>query len=227
MTSGAMAATPYRPSPSPRRSAGNSSAVRVLVSTVLRPNPKPRTTLTVTMLASAPPGNNARAGTPSRRNPTVSSVRCPKRFISVGAASSAATVPSRSIAVTSPAPALLAPASDAYRGITEKGREKLVSAQNSARNTTTSGPLTRRSAGALRPAAWASGFVPACGSVDVDVLITATVRAKWITDKVQSYGDPVVRFEPGAACAARPRQRAGPANPAGSGTARRDPKRPA
>ena len=199
-----MAATPYRPNPSPRRSAGNSFAVRVLVSTVLRPNPKPRTALTVTMPASAPPGSSARTGTPSKRKPTVSSARCPKRPISAGAASSAATVPSRSTAVTSPAPALLAPASVAYRGMTENGREKLVSAQNSARNTSARGPVTMRSRDARRLAAVTSGFTPACGSVHVDVLMTATVWPKWATDKVQSHGDPVVRFEPGAPGTAGP-----------------------
>ena len=119
---GAVATTPNRPSPSPRRSGGSSAAVRAPVITVQRPNPKPRTTLTVTMTASEPPGSSARAGTPSSSAPVRSMDQYPYRRIRIGAASSAATVPSSSTPVTSPAPVLPAPTAAAYIGVTESSR---------------------------------------------------------------------------------------------------------
>ncbi len=82
----------------------------------------PRTTLTATMTASEPPDNSARAGTPSSSTPAMSRAQYPYRRIRVGAASSAATVPSRSTLVTSPAPALPAPTAAAYSGVTESSR---------------------------------------------------------------------------------------------------------
>src|SRR5262245_42015661 len=65
------------------------------------------------------------------------------------------------------------------------------------------------------------------GLLCVKVLMSATVWAKWSTDKVQFHGDSVVRFEPGATAAARPRQRRAAALPAGNGPPRGDPGRPA
>src|SRR5215471_1869355 len=55
----------------------------------------------------------------------------------------------------------------------------------------------------------------------------ATVDPKWGTDKFQCHGDSVVRFGPGAAAAARPRQRPAAAVPAGGGPARGNPEWPA
>ena len=73
------------------------------------------------MMTSEPPGSSARAGIPSSTAPAASIGRYPYRLISSGAASSAATVPSKSMPVTSPAPALPAPAA-AYMGVTESSR---------------------------------------------------------------------------------------------------------
>src|SRR5215471_14350607 len=68
---------------------------------------------------------------------------------------------------------------------------------------------------------------PRLGLVCVKVLMSATVRAKWSTDKVQFHGDSVVRFGPGPTAVARPRPRRAAAFPAGNGPPRGDPGRPA
>src|SRR4030088_150123 len=65
------------------------------------------------------------------------------------------------------------------------------------------------------------------GSTCVNVLILETVWAAGPTDKVQCCGDSVVRFGPGAAAAARPRQRSAAALAARGGPARGHPERPA
>src|SRR5580704_7067470 len=219
MTSGTPATTPNRPSPSPRRSGGSSAAVRAPVTTPMRPKPRPRATLAVTVMTSGPPGSSARAGIPSSTAPAASTGRYAYRFISSGAASSAATVPSKSIPVTSPAPALPAPAA-AYLGVTERSRSKLVRAQNSNKNTRASGRLM------IRPPVVLPS-VSRLGAVRVNALMLVTVRSEWSADKFQYHGDSVVRFGSGAAAATRPRQRAAAALPAGSGPARGNPERPA
>jgi hypothetical protein len=57
-------------------------------------------------------------------------------------------VPSSSTPVTSPAPALPAPAAAAYIGVTDSISSKLVIAAKEDKNSHASGPLTRRSRGA-------------------------------------------------------------------------------
>src|SRR5487761_1535291 len=87
--------------------------------TVPRPKPKPRTALATAIMTGGPGVSCIRAGAPIRITPTASSVRYPNLFIKPDAASSAATVPSRSRPVASPAPALPAPAEAAYIGVTD------------------------------------------------------------------------------------------------------------
>src|ERR1041384_6133860 len=65
------------------------------------------------------------------------------------------------------------------------------------------------------------------GLAEINVLMSTTLNPKWSTDKVQCHGDSVVRFGPGAAAAARPRQRPAAAVPAGRGPARGNPEWPA
>src|SRR6516225_9991048 len=84
----------------------------------------------------------------------------------------------------------------------------------------------RRPGAPVRPGA-PSRVVLDRGCACVNVLISATVRSEWATDKFQCHGDSVVRFGPGTAAAARPRQWPAAAVPAGSGPARGDTKRPA
>ncbi len=89
---------------------------------MLRPKPKPRMTLTATMTPSDACDSRARAGTPSNTAPKTSRVLYANRFIRIGAANSAATVPSSRTPVTRPAPALPEPAAAAYTGVTESIR---------------------------------------------------------------------------------------------------------
>src|SRR5215468_8607111 len=65
------------------------------------------------------------------------------------------------------------------------------------------------------------------GLARVNVLMFATVSAKWGTDKFQCHGNSVVRFGSGAAAAARPWRRPAAAVSAGSGPARGNPERSA
>jgi hypothetical protein len=97
-------------------------AVSAPITTVPRPKPNPRTTLTAAMTNSGPPDSSARDGIPISAAPAASSVRYRYRFIRLAEASSAATVPASSAPVTNPAPALPAPALAAYRGVTESSR---------------------------------------------------------------------------------------------------------
>jgi hypothetical protein len=100
------------------------------------------------MTGNGAPASRASAGIPIRAAPATSSVRCRYRLISGVAATSAATVPSSNTPVTSPAPALPAPAAAAYMGVTDSISSKLVIAAKEDKNTHASGPLTRRSRGA-------------------------------------------------------------------------------
>ena len=124
----------------------------------------------------------ARAGAPSSTAPAASTIRLPNRLIAAAAPASAATVPSSSDPVISPAPELPTPAAAASIGITDSSRKKLLSTQNSDRNTSASGPLMIRPPGLPPPL---PGPVSAWGTA----LMSATVEPKWSTDKVQFHGD--------------------------------------
>src|SRR5450755_876281 len=195
-TAGTLAAMPDRPSPSPRRSGGTRMATCAPVTTVLRPKPTPRTMLTATIVPRDARDSSARVGTPSSTAPAARTLRYPNLLIAADAASSATTVPSRSVPVTSPAPAVPAPAAAAYIGVTDSGRKKLVRVPKVDRSTIASGTVMIRPLGRLPT-----------GSVRVKVLMLETVGVKWNTDKVQYDVHSVGRLEPGAASAARSRQR--------------------